>query len=174
VPTYILKAFQIANEHAPNIKQIINQHGGMEDVMWDKVKQTVLYLREKGVRIDGIGWQAHIDVGFEKVDGNMQRLSDLIDWAHANKLEFHVTENTVWLKNDKAGKWDEQADTFGAIVEMVLSKKESGVVSWNIWNLLDTENSNPQWTGSLFFENYQPKPAFATVKEKLIEAIPVQ
>ncbi len=37
-PLYIKRAFELANEYAPNIKQIINQHGTMNDVAWDKVK----------------------------------------------------------------------------------------------------------------------------------------
>ena len=33
--------------------------------MWQKVKAVVRYLREQGLRVDGIGWQAHIDVAWK-------------------------------------------------------------------------------------------------------------
>lgn len=53
-PIYIVTAFKIATKYAPNIKLIYNQNAGMETVMWDKVKNTVLYLRSQGCRVDGI------------------------------------------------------------------------------------------------------------------------
>ena len=28
--------------------------------MWDKVKETILYLRNKGLRVDGIGYRHEI------------------------------------------------------------------------------------------------------------------
>jgi GH35 family endo-1,4-beta-xylanase len=57
-PLYINLAFELANKYAPNTALVINQHGGMEELMWDKVKALVPYLRQQGLRIDGIGWQA--------------------------------------------------------------------------------------------------------------------
>ena len=60
IPLYIIKSFEIAKEHAPNVSLVFNQHQGMEPVMWDKVKETILYLKNKGLRIDGLGWQAHL------------------------------------------------------------------------------------------------------------------
>ena len=60
IPNYIVKAFEIATKHAPNVKLVYNQNAGMQKPIWDKVKETILYLRNKGLRVDGIGlfWQA--------------------------------------------------------------------------------------------------------------------
>ena len=71
IPNYIVKAFEIANTHATNISLIYNQHGGMESLAWDKIKSTILYLKNtKGLRVDGLGWRAHlkdhIDLGMDK------------------------------------------------------------------------------------------------------------
>ena len=63
-----------------------------------RLKETILYLRSKGLRVDGIGWQGHLKLSkttgdfIEKTDEALKDLSDLIDWAHANDLDFHVTE----------------------------------------------------------------------------------
>ena len=66
-PLYINKAFEIATQYAPSgVKLIINQHGNFEEVVWERMKKLVSYLREKGYRVDGLGWQAHIDTGWEK------------------------------------------------------------------------------------------------------------
>ena len=47
---YIIRAFEIANQYAPNIKYVYNQHSGMEEVMWEKVLNTIIYLKNKGLR----------------------------------------------------------------------------------------------------------------------------
>jgi len=165
-PLYIKYAFQIADNYAPDIKLIINQHGGMEDVAWNKIKGLVTYLRGQGLRVDGIGWQAHIDAGWEDENGNLKALRSLIDWAHANQLEFHVTENNVWLK--QKDDWQKQAATFSAIVSVLLEKRESGVVTWNLWHIRDSEPQNKEWNGCMFFDDYEPKPAYYAIQNLLV------
>lgn len=88
-------AFEISNKYAPNVKQIINQHGDFEENVWSRMKDLVKYLRSKGRRVDGIGWQAHIDTGWEKVPGNLKRLDNFISWCHNNNLEFHITKLNI-------------------------------------------------------------------------------
>ena len=166
-PLYIKQAFEIANKHAPNIKQIINQHGGMEQVMWRKIAATVVYLRKAGLRVDGIGWQAHVDVGFEKDQDNMKNLHAMITWAHRNDLEFHITEKNVWLKGDQAGNYQAQADTFRAIFAALLQHGDEGVVTWNAWMIRDNETPSPDFEACLFDPKGNPKPAYFAIQELL-------
>lgn len=171
-PLYIQLAFKIATEHASNTKLIINQHGNMEPLMWGKVKALVPYLREQGLRVDGIGWQAHIDTGWEKNSENMERLHQLIDWAHANKLSFHVTEMNSWL-NGKSKDYDAQAETFAAIVRVLLQHRESGEVTWNVWNITDglVRIKNRDKEGTLLDVNGSAKPAYYSI-QKVLEEVP--
>jgi GH35 family endo-1,4-beta-xylanase len=164
-PLYIKRAFEVADEHAPNIKLLYNQHGAMEPAAWDRVKATVLYLKEKGVRIDGIGWQGHIDTGFEKDAANMKRLNELISWAHQNGLEFHVTENTVWVREGMT--LEGQAETFGAIVQTLLDHSKSGVVTWNAWQLRDSDPKRGDLQATLFDDKGNPKPAYLKIQSVL-------
>ena len=91
-PLYIRYAFEIANEYAPDMKLIYNHHEDPNSVSsWNLIKATIGYLRDLGLRVDGIGWQAHVDNGWATTT-RLNRLRDLIDWAHENDLEFHVTE----------------------------------------------------------------------------------
>lgn len=170
-PVYIKKAFEIANEHAPNTKLIFNQHGSMEPKMWSKVIATVNYLRSHGLRVDGIGWQAHVNVGWENEPENVEHLNQLIDWAHASGLSFHVTENNVWLRGKKKD-YEAQADTFAAILRILLSKRHSGEVAWNVWNLSDADSwkENAHLDGCLFDYDYAPKPAYYALQRVLLEA----
>ncbi len=169
-PIYIKKAFEIANENAPDIKQIINQHGGMEPVVWDKIKSLVSYLRENNLRVDGIGWQAHIWKGWENEPGNMERLASLIDWCHSNDLEFHITEFNVWLKPEDLDKLDEQANTFYEIVKLAAEKQKSGFVGVNFWHIRGVETQNKDRDGGPWAEDYTPKESYFKIKEALCES----
>ena len=48
-PKYIVKAFEISTKYAPNVKLVYNQNAGMQKPMWDRLKETILYLRSKAV-----------------------------------------------------------------------------------------------------------------------------
>jgi GH35 family endo-1,4-beta-xylanase len=166
-PLYIKRAFELANQHAPDIKLLINQHAGMEQSMWEKIKATVLYLREKGLRIDGIGWQGHVDAGWELDPDNLRRLNELIAWAHANQLEFHVTENTVWMKGKNIDNEAAQAATFAAIVRTLIQHRHDGVVTWNAWQLRDQDIQRPELKGTMFHADGSPKQAYFAVQREL-------
>jgi len=98
-------------------------------------------------------------------------LRALIDWAHANGLEFHVTEASVWIKD---GVTPEslalQAQTYSAIVAVLLEKSASGNVAWNTWHIDDPHSWNRQWHGGLFNKNYAPKPAYHAIQKALEQA----
>ena len=165
VPKYIMMAFDIANEKAPNVLQIINQHGALEYNVWEKMKKLVKYLRDRGYRIDGLGWQAHVDLGWEKIDGNLERLDSIVKWCHANNLEFHITEFNVWLKDGNQFHYTDQAETFYAITKVLLDNRDSGVVGINFWHVAPQDTSNPQWDGTMWNEFLEPKPAYDKIKE---------
>jgi len=172
-PLYLKEAFAIAGREAPNIALVYNHNGSMQQPMWDKVKAAILYLREQGLRVDGVGWQAHVDVGWEQVPGNLDKLHALIRWAHGHQLAFHVTENTVWLKQDKA--YEAQAATYAAIVGALLQHREAGQVTWNTWNLgdLDPWTRTRPYEGCIFAGDYAPKPAYYAIQRVLLNPPPV-
>ena len=166
-PIYIKRTFEIASNHVPDKKLLFNQHGGMEKAMWDRAKATVDYLRESDVQIDGVGWQAHVSAGWEKIPGNMQSLDRLIRWTHARDLEFHVTENTVWMDDPQIGTQKAQAETFRAIVAKLAEHSKRGVVVWNVWQLCDSHIQRPQKKGTMFDTSFQPKQSYYAVQDVL-------
>ena len=58
--------------------------------MWKKILETILYLKESGLRVDGIGWQAHLkdveDLAMDKE--KLDFFASLIDWTHYNGMDF--------------------------------------------------------------------------------------
>lgn len=171
-PLYISKAFEISNKYAPNISQVFNQHGGMEPVMWEKVKETITYLRKQGYRIDGLGWQSHLKEYSRVVDDpkNLVYLSNLIDWAHENQLDFHITEFDYHLKTgtNTPDNYKKQAAAYKTILDIVLEKRKSGVVTVNFWGLVDSEDGKNRHR-FLYDENRMKKPCYNAVVEALIE-----
>ena len=171
VPLYIDMAFEVSNRYAPDVKQIINQHGNFEEEVWARMKELVEYLRAKGRRVDGIGWQAHIDTGWEKQPGNLERLDKFIGWCHENKLEFHITEMNVWIKDRDTSRESAQAETFAKVIGTVLKHHRKGVVGVSFWNVRDEDTANPDWMGCLWRNDGTERPAYNCIKEVLIENI---
>lgn len=174
-PLYILKAFEIATKHAANLKLIYNQNAGMETIMWNKVKETVLYLRSKGYRVDGIGWQAHLLLGAKRkdfvdnIDATMEKLSDLIDWAHANNLAFHVTELDYLVKDVSKLDTERQIQkrVYQKIVDVLQSKSKNGEVTLNLWDLGVRSKKGMGDFQSIYDENFNPTPAYQVIKNVL-------
>ncbi len=169
-PLYITRAFEIANQYAPDISLVYNQHGLMEPVMWERVKETILYLKKKGLRVDGLGWQAHIrstdELPFDQKQ--LDYLGALIDWAHQNDLDFHVTEIDYKLMDDKgAAAQKRQADAYANILKVLLSRRNNGVVTYNTWGIVDGVGRHADKLQFLFTEEGTPKPAYYALKQTL-------
>ena len=174
-PKYIVKAFEIATKYAPNIKLVYNQNAGMQKPMWNKVKETILYLKSKGLRVDGIGWQGHLKLSrttgdfIENTDQALTELSNLIDWAHANDLDFHVTEldYKVIDKSKLEYEFQTQAILYQKIVNVLQSKTSTGVVTLNLWDMGERFKKPNIYFQSIYDKEYNPTPAYNVIKNAL-------
>jgi endo-1,4-beta-xylanase len=176
-PLYILKAFEIATEHATKVKLVYNQNSGLDNVLWDKLKKTVLYLRSKGYRVDGIGWQAHLMLGAKRKDfvdnteETMKKLANLIDWAHANNLAFHITEldylvKTPFKKNTEAELLI-QSRVYKAITDVLIEKSKTGEVTLNLWDVGERYKKGTGTFHSIYNEKMNPTPAYNVINNIL-------
>ncbi|AAZ26213.1 endo-1,4-beta-xylanase [Colwellia psychrerythraea] len=173
VPKYIVQAFEIANEHAPNLTLVLNQHRMTSPKSIALMKELVMYLRDRNLRIDAIGWQAHLReeyVDFANIDSQaIKNLDNLIKWAHQNDFEFHVTENNIHIKNNKPYKADIVAKAFGNITETLLENHQAGVVGWSLWTLANAPHfkaKNIEILG-LWDEQFKPQKAYYEVQRVL-------
>ena len=167
-PLYISKSFEIASKHAPDISLVYNQHGGMEELMWEKVKETIIYLRDKGHRVDGIGWQAHLSNNTKYGESEIRYLSDLIDWSHQNNLDFHVTEIDYKIYGQITDKkQDLQAKTYSDILKVLMSKRDNGLVTFNTWGVVDRVGPHTDKSRFIFDLAGNPKPAYFALKKVL-------
>ena len=176
-PLYILKAFALATRYAPNIKLVYNQNAGMEDALWDKVKETILYLRSKGYRVDGIGWQGHILLGAKRkdfiddMDTTIQKMSDLIDWAHANDLSFHITELDYLVKDEfkkeLKSERENQKKLYDKIVNLLIEKNKQGEITLNLWDLGVRHKKGTGDFQSIYNKKFQATSAYFSIQRAL-------
>ena len=170
-PKYIVRAFEIANKYATNIKLVYNHNGGMEKIMWEKIMETITYLKSKGLRVDAIGWQAHLRTTSLSIE-DLKYLDFLIDWAHNNNMEFHVTELNLWV-NEENPDLDSikniQAELYQKIINKMISKKNNGVVALNFWGIKDRtgEHKLNKHILSIYDQSLTANPAFNTIKNSL-------
>ena len=169
-PIYISRSFEIAQKYAPNINLVFNQHGGMEEVMWERVKETIMYLKDKGLRVDGIGWQAHLSSRMKYGENEIQYLSDLIDWSHQNNLEFHITEMDYKIFGEVTKqKQEKQAKAYSDVLKTLLSKKNNGLVTFNTWGIVDRVGIHTDKSRFIFDLAGNPKLAYYKMKNILEE-----
>ena len=168
IPNYIIKSFEIADQHAPNVSLVFNQHAGMQPVMWDRVKETILYLKNKGLRVDGLGWQSHLrdNVVLSLNKENLDYLLSLIDWAHQNDLDFHITEIDYRLvgNSPNATNFNRQAQGYTNILKSLIAKRSSGVVTFNTWGIYDKNNISSHEFKYIYDSNLNPKKAVDEMK----------
>ncbi|MBA4494547.1 endo-1,4-beta-xylanase [Paenactinomyces guangxiensis] len=167
-PDYIAKSLQWAHEADPHAKLYINDYniegtGPKSDAMYKLVKD----LKERGVPIDGVGFQSHLGIqyGFpENMQQNLQRFTDL-------GLKVSLTEVDVRMPLPVTDeKLAEQKDYFGRLMDTCLRVK--GCESFTVWGFTDAHSWVPGWfTGqgaaTPFDESYRPKPAYFALRDEL-------
>ena len=175
-PNYISRTFELANATAPNIrKYIVQEDPELAPEVWGQVKNLILALREKGLRVDGICWKARIKMGWEKDEQRMLRLSQLIDWCYLNNVEFHVSELAVCVSSGSAVEdlhtleqtRGEQAATFAAVTEIVAAKAGRGACSLGFGNLDGSYTDGDTYAG-LYPREGLALPAYDAVREVLL------
>jgi endo-1,4-beta-xylanase len=168
---YIDQAFIWARQADPHSKLILNdfnneQYNDTSNMMYDYVKGALA----RGVPIDAIGMQMHLDGGHpptkDEVASNMKRFADL-------GLEVYVTEFDVNMNDVKADPKDKNQIQGNIYYEMMRACIESkvckqfaylGVTDAETWyNHIGLKDPRPL----MFDEMYRPKPAYHSVRAAL-------
>jgi GH35 family endo-1,4-beta-xylanase len=145
----------------------------MEPKMWRQVKKTILYLRSKGLKINGLGWQAHLRSNQPLANDSSQLkfLGNLIDWTHENDLDFHVTEIDYKIEDENKSNeaLEKQAHAYANILAVLISKKDQGVVTFNTWGMIDGKPGIHHDKSRFIFDaKLNPKPAYYAIKKTIL------
>lgn len=174
---YIETAFRAAREAVgPDIKLYINDYGTDDPIKRDRLYELVKEMLAKGVPIDGIGHQTHINVQSPSVDAIVASLQKFKELG----LDNLITEldMSLYAWNDRSDYGAEvpaavlakQADRYRELFDALKANKGlvSGVIFWGIsddhtW--LSTFPVARTEAPLLFDKNYQAKPAFWAVAD---------
>jgi endo-1,4-beta-xylanase len=108
---YISTAFEVAHEVAPDAVLIYNDYGTTDPHKRECILEVIGEMQSKGVPIDGIGMQMHINIEYPTITAIEESIK-----AYAELGEVHITELDMSLyKNDY--------DSYDTVPDEVLLKQ---------------------------------------------------
>lgn len=182
-PEYIDWAFQAARAADPDVLLFINDYSTEISSKRERLLQVVKDLRDRGVPIDGVGHQAHIQISTPATD-----VLDAIDDVDAQfmGLENHITELDISIYSDPLSCFTTQtgcASDYGSDVPQAVIDKQAqqyrdlysgfatrpSVTSVTTWGVDDRQSWLNDWPvlrnnyPLLFDRNYAAKKALQAV-----------
>jgi endo-1,4-beta-xylanase len=164
---YIAQALIWAHSADPGAKLFVNEYGAeamnrKSDAMYEMARDFV----KRGVPLNGIGMQFHVEsdfADFDAVSKNVRRLASL-------GLEVEFTEVDVRLRDDSDASLRAQANIYKNLLRVCL--REPACTLFQTWGFTDRYSFIPQafpgygWALP-FDEGYRKKPAYTAMLEEL-------
>ena len=159
---YIDIAFRQARASAPEATLLYNEY----DIGWAGPKADGLFrlldaLKGAGTPIDGVGFQMHVDAGFERFDElaeNMRRVAAL-------DLDVYVTELDVSMREGDTDA--DQARVFEGVLSTCLAEPRCKALQ--AWGFTDRYSWRRDRTPLIFDRDYAPKAAYRALQRRLGE-----
>lgn len=128
-------------------------------------------FRNQGVRVDGIGFQMHLNTGNSSTH-TQEAISDGFKMFTDEGFDVYVTELDVAIKTPvTAQNYETQAEIYKNVVRACLGNDKCKALQ--LWGVTDKYSWIPGWTkneydeGLIFDKNYNPKPAFFSLESEL-------
>jgi len=167
-PDYIALAFQFAHEADPDALLFYNDYDTESPAKRQLILELVRSLQKKGIRIDGVGHQAHSYLSQPDVADLEATIREVARLGVKN----HVTELDVSLRE----RWGSpvleatpavlkrQAERYADLFRMFKRNREA-IDAVLIWGISD-ETAWRKEAQPVLFSEYRPKPAFWAVIEE--------
>jgi endo-1,4-beta-xylanase len=166
---YLDFAFQFARDADPSALLVYNDY----DAEVVNAKSTGIYnmvqdMQNRGIPIDGVGFQMHIGTGginYQSFEQNLQRFADL-------GLALFVTEMDVRIQLPvTAAKLATQANVYRNVINVCL--RQPACYGFLMWGFTDLHSWIPGFfpgygAALIFDENYNPKPAYDALEGALV------
>ncbi|MDQ0208488.1 endo-1,4-beta-xylanase [Alkalicoccobacillus murimartini] len=178
-PEYIELAFIWAKEADPNALLFYNDYENeLPSAKTEATLEWLTKLREKGVPIDGIGMQMHLDVANDFQSSKVKEVMNQIEQAG---FLVHITELDIKLQHsgeDLEIKQQKQADVYAEVMKLCM--QSHACQSITVWGAADPYS----WIGFtdevgaeeafplLFDDQLERKPAYNEIKKMLREEDP--
>jgi|SRR5580700_1874604 len=168
---YIEQAFRWAHAADPGAKLFYNDY----DTERINTKSDAIYamakdFRSRGVPLDGIGFQVHVNLKFNNAEAmasfarNLKRFSDL-------GVEIHITELDVALDSGDPASFAAQADGYRKVTQICLQTPTCRVLQ--TWGFTDKYSWIPSYSHGKqgwalpFDAHYSKKPAYDSTLKAL-------
>ncbi len=186
---YIKAAFEhaaaAAEEHDPDVKLYYNDYNVVKADKRKKIIEMVNWLREEGVRVDGVGLQAHWNLEWPPAAD----IRAAIDELSAQDLDVKISELdvSIYTKDDHGNEeWQPEIEftpelqnkltaRYEEIFEIFLEKSDV-LDQVTLWGVSDDRTWLNYWPAQrenhplLFDREHQPKPALSAIIEAADEA----
>lgn len=172
---YIEYAFKFASEADPDAELYYNDFNLDDASKADAVVTLVKSLQEKGIKIDGIGMQAHYstDTSIKAVENSIKKFAKL-------GVKISITELDVCHYGISNGEMTEdqeieQAQKYAQLFQ--LYKKYADVIDRvTLWGIDDATSWRAENCPLIFDKDYQPKEAYYAIldPDKYLEEHPLQ
>jgi endo-1,4-beta-xylanase len=171
--SYIERCFRWAHEADPQALLFYNEAGAeVINPKSDAIYAMVGDFRQRGVPIDGVGFQMHI----ENLRADVASISANIKRFTALGVQAHITEMDVALPVDASGSpraedLQKQADIYREIATACLSHR--GCTAIQTWGFTDKyswigwHSKHTQGAALPFDRNYEAKPAYVALRDAL-------
>jgi endo-1,4-beta-xylanase len=173
-PDYIADAFRWAHEADPNAQLFYNDYNiEFTGAKSNRVYALVKDLKRKGVPIDGVGFQTHLDTqyGYPDLRANLQRFADLgLNVAETEvDIRTFVKEGTTNTPASNLAQ-SAQEDYWSRTLQACLAVRRC--ISYTAWGVADHNSWVPgvfhgEGAALLYDEQYQPKPQYSILQEDL-------
>jgi endo-1,4-beta-xylanase len=137
--SYVARAFEEARSRAPSAKLVINEYSLEYDNEVERDRRSAMLrligkFKKSGTPIDGLGIQAHLDLGKGKLKEKIIRpfLQEVADMG----LDIYISELDVKERDFRPSKADRDrrvADEVRSYLEIVLSQPAvKGITTWGL------------------------------------------
>lgn len=182
-PDYLDEAFRLARSHAPDVQLVYNDYNTTLPYKHGRTMDLLRGLLDRGVPVDGMGIQAHMNI----VDHDLDSLERaIVDYAGLG-LRVHLTELdvTFYSLRDRGLPatviTEEMVEAQESMYRGVfaLARRYSDVVDCvTTWGVADDRN----WLDTLmcpgrahapllFYQDHRPKPVLRAIVEDAAEGV---
>ena len=167
---YIEQALRWAHQADPKAKLFYNDFDAeVINKKSDAIYAMAKDFKNRGVPLDGIGFQTHVSLPFdnpttlESYAANLERFAKL-------GLELHITELDIRIADSSAASLAAQAKLYGEVTTLCVQQPACRLIQ--TWGFTDKHSWIPQFYKSmgwalLWDHKYQKKPAYDAVHDAL-------
>ena len=171
-PEYIDMAFRWAHEADPQARLFYGDYSSEEvGQKSDGIYTMVAGMLQRGVPINGIGFQAHLRLDYLP---NLDSLAQNFERFNKLGLEVQFTELDITIHDSKGSKEERLAGQARAYADLLrVCRRAQKCTGYVTWGFTDRYTWIANTTGELdapliFDQSYRPKPAYEAIKEVLM------